>query len=138
MATAPDAAGGIAAVKALKIEAAEMTFAERNEFPTMTLPDGKTLDNQPPRVMVKMVLHPAPGSHINVELWMPDTGKWNGRFLGFGNGGAAGNINPRSFATPLNSVMPWRQRTWERRRTPIPESEIARYGKISVSAPPTL
>jgi len=43
-----------------------------------------------------MVLNPAKGSTINVEIWLPDVDKWNARFLGIGNGGSAGNINPDS------------------------------------------
>jgi feruloyl esterase len=47
---------------------------------------------------VKLLLQPAKGSNINVEVWLPDTAKWNGRFLGLGNGGAAGKINSGSLA----------------------------------------
>ncbi|MGJ7916185.1 tannase/feruloyl esterase family alpha/beta hydrolase [Massilia sp. LXY-6] len=34
---------------------------------------------------------PTPDSNIGIELWLPLEG-WNGRFLGTGNGGAAGSI----------------------------------------------
>src|SRR6185436_18156975 len=40
------------------------------------------------------------GSNINVEISLPDAEKWNGRFLGLGNGGAAGKINSGSLAGP--------------------------------------
>jgi feruloyl esterase len=55
----------------------------------------------PPLTIVKMVLHPAKGSTINVEVWLPDAEKWNGRFLGLGNGGAAGHINPHTLASAM-------------------------------------
>lgn len=48
--------------------------------------------------VVKLLLQPAKGSNINVEVWLPDATKWNGRFLGLGNGGAAGKINSGSLA----------------------------------------
>lgn len=49
-------------------------------------------------IVVKLLLQPSKGSNINVEVWLPDTAKWNGRFLGLGNGGAAGKINSGSLA----------------------------------------
>lgn len=57
-------------------------------------------ENSAPRVVVKLVLNPVQGSNINVEIWLPETAKWNGRFLGLGNGGSAGKINPGSLAGP--------------------------------------
>ncbi|MFD1140377.1 tannase/feruloyl esterase family alpha/beta hydrolase [Larkinella insperata] len=40
---------------------------------------------------VAATLKPVPESNIHIEVWLPSTG-WNGRFLGTGNGGGAGNI----------------------------------------------
>ncbi|MEP6672837.1 MAG: tannase/feruloyl esterase family alpha/beta hydrolase [Chthoniobacter sp.] len=91
----------LAVLKALKIDAGTMALLEHSDAPTMTAPDGKALGNLPPRTIVKLVLNPAKGSNINVEIWLPDAGKWNGRFLGLGNGGSAGHINPGSLAGPL-------------------------------------
>jgi feruloyl esterase len=91
--SAPSTDDRLAAVKALKIESGTMTSAEYDVSPTIAAPDGKMRDNVPPRTRVKIVLNPAKGSNINVELWMPDAEKWNGQFLGLGNGGAAGHIN---------------------------------------------
>src|SRR5690348_12128289 len=68
----------LAALRELKIDAATITQVERD--PTAT------------RTIVKLVLNPAKGSNINVEVWLPDADKWNARFLGLGNGGAAGKI----------------------------------------------
>lgn len=89
---------GLAAVKALAVENGKITFLEHSDAATMEIPKGKPLANLPPRTMVKLVLNPAKGSNINVEVWLPDAGKWNGKFLGLGNGGAAGNINPGGLA----------------------------------------
>ncbi|MFC5408063.1 tannase/feruloyl esterase family alpha/beta hydrolase [Larkinella bovis] len=41
---------------------------------------------------IAATLKPVPESTIRIEVWLPQTG-WNGRFLGTGNGGGAGNIN---------------------------------------------
>ncbi|SDU10041.1 feruloyl esterase [Verrucomicrobium sp. GAS474] len=87
----------LAPIRALKIEGA-ITQLTHDVSPTMTTPDGKIHDHLVPRTIVNLVLTPAPGSHINVELWLPDAAKWNGILVGNGNGGAAGNINPMSLA----------------------------------------
>lgn len=70
----------LAALREVKIEAGTITSVQMD-------PSGK-------RIVVKLVLNPAKGSNINVEVWLPDGVKWNGCFLGLGNGGAAGKINP--------------------------------------------
>jgi len=89
----------LAAIKALKIDSGTITFAEHDVSPTITAPDGHIeRDKVPPRTIVKIVLNPAKGSNINVEMWMPDAGKWNGRFIGLGNGGSAGHINSMGLA----------------------------------------
>ncbi len=94
----PEDEARLAAIRALKIDAGSITLAEHDAAPTLTLPNGQARTNLPPRTVVKMVLHPAKGSTINIELWLPDAAKWNGRFLGLGNGGAAGHIDPAGLA----------------------------------------
>jgi feruloyl esterase len=41
---------------------------------------------------VAAMLKPSPDSNIGVEVWLPPTKAWNGKFLGTGNGGAGGSI----------------------------------------------
>jgi len=101
LAKAQEASDPLASLKDLKIEDGKIVFLERLDSPTMKGPDGKEYKNLPPRTVVKIVLNPAKGSNINVEAWLPDPVKWNGRFLGLGNGGAAGNINPGSLTWPV-------------------------------------
>lgn len=101
-AVSPAAHDRLSAIKALKIADGSITLVEHDDSPTFTSADGKVQKNLPPRIIVKLVLNPAKGSNINVELWLPDAEKWNGRFLGLGNGGAAGNINPDRFVGPLS------------------------------------
>ncbi len=74
----------LAALRALKIDAATITSVERDPSATKTV--------------VKLVLNPAKGSNIHVEVWLPDSDQWNARFLGLGNGGAAGRINSGGLA----------------------------------------
>ncbi len=75
----------LATLRALKIDTATNVTVERDASGT--------------RTVVKLALHPAPGSNINIEVWLPDADKWNARFLGLGNGGAAGKINPGGLAS---------------------------------------
>jgi len=79
-----------------------MAFVESTDSPTTAVPKGVALSNLPPRTIVKLVLNPEKGSNIKVEVWLPRAEKWNGRFLGLGNGGAAGNISPGSLAGPMS------------------------------------
>lgn len=75
----------LAALRLLKIDHGTLTTVERDASGTKTI--------------VKLVLKPEKGSNINVEVWLPDAEKWNARFLGLGNGGAAGRINPAGLAS---------------------------------------
>lgn len=93
--------GRLAALKEMKIDAGTLTWVHRDVSPTLAAADGRVIDNLPPRTIVKMVLNPAKGSTIHVELWLPDAVTWNARFLGLGNGGAAGSIHAGNLAWPL-------------------------------------
>lgn len=96
--TAAEQPDKLAMLRALKIEHVTITQVERSESPTIPEPKGNTFANLPPRTMVKAVLKPAKGSNIRIEIWLPDAERWNGRFVGLGNGGAAGGINPGTLA----------------------------------------
>ena len=87
-------------LRRLQIDAGAITLVEHDASPTLPSSDGRSSGNLPPRTIVKMMLHPAKGSNINVEIWLPEADKWNARFLGLGNGGAAGRINPGTLAGP--------------------------------------
>jgi len=49
--------------------------------------------NTPAFCRIAATLTPTPESHIKIEVWLPPTGAWNGKFLGTGNGGAGGAIS---------------------------------------------
>jgi len=89
----------VAMLKRLKIEAGTVVEVERATDPTL-VSGQRTLQNLPPRTVVKIILYPARGSKINVHVWLPDAEKWNGRMLGVGNSGAAGRIDPANLASP--------------------------------------
>jgi feruloyl esterase len=54
----------------------------------------------PEHCRVQLVLKPTADSVINMEIWLPPADKWNGKFMGVGNGGFAGSIQG------LNNEMP--------------------------------
>lgn len=85
----------------MKIENGAVTLVERQETPTVTLSDGRVVEDVPPRTVVRLTLKPAERSNIQVEVWLPDPPSWNGRFLGSGNGGSAGSIGAGGLAWPV-------------------------------------
>ncbi|WP_206026209.1 tannase/feruloyl esterase family alpha/beta hydrolase [Roseimicrobium sp. ORNL1] len=82
---------GAARLRSLQIESGKIVFVGHI-----------AAGEQPARIVVNLLLQPAKGSNIKVEAWLPDGDKWNGRFIGLGNGGSAGKINPDSLAGPLS------------------------------------
>ena len=83
----------VAAIKQLKIDTGTIVLVEDSS----AVAD----KNSPPHTVVKIILNPTRDSSINVEIWLPEAGKWNHRFIGLGNGGAAGRINSGSLAGPM-------------------------------------
>lgn len=94
---------GQRAIKGIRWKDGEILSIERREQPVVTNLNGDEIGDVPPRVEVRAELHPAEGSDIKVEVWLPDKAIWNGRFLGLGNGGKAGGINLSRFVAPLRA-----------------------------------
>lgn len=46
----------------------------------------------PPFTRIELLVRPGEGSNIRIEVWLPDESFWNGRFVGTGNGGMAGEV----------------------------------------------
>lgn len=88
---------GIALLKGLPIADGRIISVEQEKTPP-TPATANVPNPVPPRTIVKILLNPATGSNISVEVWLPDARHWNGRFVGLGNGGAAGKINSGSLA----------------------------------------
>ena len=62
---------------------------------SFTEPNGTVINGLPPFCRVAAVLSSsgnAATSQVAVEIWLPESG-WNGRYLGYGNGGFAGAIS---------------------------------------------
>lgn len=89
---------GIAALRAAKPEKCRIVELKRETDPVLKYRRCRPLKNLPPRTVAHLLLQPARGSNINVQLYLPDPEAWNGRFVGLGNGGAAGSINPQGMA----------------------------------------
>src|SRR5262245_45381090 len=56
----------------------------------------------PPFCRVQAPLTPSPDSHIEIEVWLPQS-DWNGRLLGVGNGGLGGSVPYFRLAESVNS-----------------------------------
>ena len=90
--------GNLDALKALQIPDGKIVNLTQDATESLTTPNGKKLDGLKPRTVLKIVLNPAKGSNINVEIWLPEPSLWNKRMIGLGNGGAAGAIHPDGLA----------------------------------------
>jgi feruloyl esterase len=77
-----------------------ITLAESHAAGSYAAPDGTTYTNLPAFCRVAATLTPTPDSNIKVEVWMPSS-DWNGRYVGTGNGGYAGNIVYSELAATL-------------------------------------
>lgn len=77
------------AIQGVTISSAEAVAAG----PFTAQPGGRGGPTQVPALCrVKAVATPSADSQINIEIWMPSPGAWNGRLLGTANGGFSGAI----------------------------------------------
>ena len=80
----------------------EVEFVQAGPYITQGRGGGQqTGPRLPAHCRVAAMLTPSADSHIEMELWLPSEG-WNGKFLGVGNGGWAGNIEKGAMATALS------------------------------------
>lgn len=87
-------------LEAVKIENGEITAIE---FVPASTPEqflNIPLGNLPEHCRVCVTLKPSAKSNILVEVWLP-VSDWNGKFLGTGNGGSAGQIDRFSLMNGL-------------------------------------
>ena len=92
------------ALAALKLPDATITAAVAVDAGTFRAPGANpnaTAMNTPAFCRIAATLTPTPESHIRIEVWLPPTAAWNGKFLGTGNGGAAGVISYPALAAGL-------------------------------------
>jgi feruloyl esterase len=104
---APSAAqtsGSCDALAALKLPDVTITAAAPIDAGTFRAPGAAATApamNTPAFCRVAATIAPTPESHIRIEVWLPPTAAWNGKFLGTGNGGAGGAISYPALAAGL-------------------------------------
>ncbi|MFM5931949.1 MAG: tannase/feruloyl esterase family alpha/beta hydrolase [Novosphingobium sp.] len=64
-------------------------------------PNGASFKDLGGYCRVVAVASTEPRSNILIEVWLPDRARWNGKFLGTGNGGFAGSISVGALAGGL-------------------------------------
>ncbi len=79
-------------IRTIKLQGVTITEVEDVPAGNFTTRGGEKLTKLPAFLRVAFTSKPTPESNIRCEIWMPKK-KWNGRFLGTGNGGGAGHIN---------------------------------------------
>lgn len=96
-ATAPAAAGTPAECSALKgltfDNGTTVTDATMVTTGTLSVSQTATVNNMPPFCRVQAISKPSSDSNIFFEVWLPERGRWNGKFLSTGEGGFAGSPN---------------------------------------------
>ena len=108
----PDAAA-CERLASLRLKGGEVTLVQPVGPGALALPGPAREDVKSLAAMCRVAatLKPTPDSDIRIEVWMPAS-KWNGKFLGVGNGGWNGAIAYAAMITRSAMVMP--------RRRPIP------------------
>ena len=97
----PTACGALAA---LKLPDAAMIKASAVDAGSFRAPGARAdapAMPTPAFCRVEATLTPTPESHIRIEVWLPPSSAWNGKFLGTGNGGAGGVISYPALAGGL-------------------------------------
>src|SRR4029077_9757036 len=81
--------------------AAPGAFAPPASFSLKIQPGDVDYRNLPAFCRVAATLRPTSDSVIKIELWLPPSGAWNGKFMAIGNGGQAGEIYYHKMGLPL-------------------------------------
>ena len=78
-----------------------ITLAQTVPAGTFAPPSGNPLTNLPQFCRVAGFTTPTSDSHINFEVWIPETKEWNKKYLQVGCGGLCGSISYGAMAEPL-------------------------------------
>ncbi len=84
-------AADCAGLKALNLDATTISLAQPVTGGTLEISGAAPLQGLHPFCRVAGVMRPSGDSKIHFEVWLPEK-EWNGRLLGTGNGGFAGEI----------------------------------------------
>jgi len=91
-------------LKSLKLTDATITAAESagpGAFQLPGAPPNAAAPLLPAFCRVAATLKPSVDSEIKIEVWLPDRGSWNGKYLAAGGGGWVGSINYGAMAAAL-------------------------------------
>src|ERR1700741_733001 len=77
-----------------------ITIAQTVPVGTFVAPDGETFTGLPQFCRVAGFTTPTSDSHINFEVWVPESG-WNLKYIQVGCGGFCGSISYSSMGEPL-------------------------------------
>lgn len=91
-------------LKGLSLPGATVTLSESVAARAFVIPGGRggAPADLPAFCRAAATLRPAPGSEIQIEVWMPASG-WNGKFQGIGNNGWGGSINYAGMSDALRA-----------------------------------
>src|ERR1700759_1077277 len=84
---------------ALKLNAATVDSAAPVAAGALGMP--RISEGLPAFCRVALTLKPSSDSDIKVEVWLPESSAWNGKFEGVGNPGWAGAVNYADLAQGL-------------------------------------
>jgi feruloyl esterase len=93
-------------LQSLQIQDTTITSAMDNTTGSFTVPGSNppsTFTGLPPFCRVTATLTPTSDSSIKIEIWLPESMKWNGRFLGTGGGGFQGVITYGELASGIQA-----------------------------------
>jgi len=76
-------------------------FAPPASFSLSLQPGDVAYKNLPAFCRVAATLRPTSDSEIKIEIWLPPSAAWNGKFMAVGNGGQAGEIYYHKMGLPL-------------------------------------
>jgi feruloyl esterase len=76
-------------------------FAPPASFSLSLQPGDVAYKNLPAFCRVAATMRPTSDSEIKIEIWLPPSAAWNGKFMAVGNGGQAGEIYYHKMGLPL-------------------------------------
>ena len=77
------------------------SFAPPASFSLSLQPGDVAYQKLPAFCRVAAIMRPTSDSEIKIEIWLPPSAAWNGKFMAVGNGGQAGEIYYHKMGLPL-------------------------------------
>ena len=101
--SAPSMAAGTACANLAALTIPDVTVNGATQVPagSFTPPGSQVAMMLPAFCRVEATARPTSDSEIKIEVWIPSTETWNGKFQGVGNGGYQGSISYAAMANAL-------------------------------------